>query len=59
MKKEKRKETEISIYSIPTTQTMLYIATLSLVLLFNPHNSPVRYLTYFYWYRKILSPILR
>ena len=23
------------------------------------HNSPVRYLTYFYWYRKILSPILR
>ena len=44
MKKEKRKDTEISIYSIPATHTMLYIDTLSFVMLFNPHNSPVRYL---------------
>ena len=43
MKKEKRKGTEISIYSIPTTHRMLYIDTLSFVMLFNPHNSPARY----------------
>jgi len=58
VRKEKRKDTEISIYSIPTTHTMLYIDTLSFVMLFNPHKVLTKG-TYFYLYHKILSPILR